>query len=696
MVPRAPAALAIAVDTGGTFTDCVWVERGELRILKVFSTPHDPSQAIADALRQITADKPALTLLHGTTVGTNTLLERKGARLALVTTKGFEDIIEIGRQARPKLYDFFFDRIAPLVESPMRFGIEERTAPDGTALREPAENELNDLAAAVAAGNPQAVAVSLLFSFANPQNEQRVAAILRPLRLPLSLSHVILPEFREYERTSTVVVNAYLQPVMENYLRRLNERVAEQSGRGRIFVMQSSGGITALSSASSQPVRTVLSGPAGGVVGAAAMARRSGFERIIAFDMGGTSTDVSLVDGDPRPASEGEIAGLPVRVPMLDIHTVGAGGGSIARFDAAGALRVGPESAGADPGPICYGRGQQPTVTDANLLLGRIRPENFLGGSFQLDFDRTRRVVSEWLRKQGTTLSPAQFAEGVIRVVNATMEKAIRVVSIERGYDPREFALVAFGGAGGLHACELAVALGIPRVIVPALPGALSAYGILVSDIVKDYSRTVLWGSAKELDQLDLAEEFSKLEEAAQDDFQREDWHDPRRLRFTRSLDVRYRGQGFELNVPLAGPQSQKALSAFHSEHQRRYGYSHPEREVEIVTIRLRATLPSLVKPTFKPRQQPATEARAKRVQIGIGGKMTRVELREREQLRVNRAYRGPAVITEYSATTVVLTGMRYSVDRAGNLIIETLQRTRTGSIAGSNRIRRKQKRDAR
>ena len=676
MAPRAPATLAIAVDTGGTFTDCVWVERGEVRILKVFSTPHDPSQAIADALRQITADKPALTLLHGTTVGTNTLLERKGARLALVTTKGFEDIIEIGRQARPKLYDFFFDRIAPLVESPMRFGIEERTAPDGTALREPAENELNDLAAAVAAGNPQAVAVSLLFSFANPQNEQRVAAILRPLRLPLSLSHVILPEFREYERTSTVVVNAYLQPVMENYLRRLNERVAEQSEQGRIFVMQSSGGITALSSASSQPVRTVLSGPAGGVVGAAAMARRSGFERIIAFDMGGTSTDVSLVDGDPRPASEGEIAGLPVRVPMLDIHTVGAGGGSIARFDAAGALRVGPESAGADPGPICYGRGQQPTVTDANLLLGRIRPGNFLGGSFQLDFERTRRVVSAWLRKQGTTLSLEQFAEGVIRVVNATMEKAIRVVSIERGYDPREFTLVAFGGAGGLHACELAVALGIPRVIVPALPGALSAYGILVSDIVKDYSRTVLWkvGSAKELDKLDLAGEFSALEEAAQDDFQSEDWHDPRRLRFTRSLDVRYRGQGFELNVPLAGPQSQKALSAFHSEHQRRYGYSHPDREIEIVTIRLRATLPSLVKPTFKPRQQPATEARAKRVQIGIGGKMTRVELREREQLRMNRAYRGPAVITEYSATTVVLTGMRYSVDRAGNLIIETLQ----------------------
>jgi N-methylhydantoinase A len=363
-----------------------------------------------------------------------------------------------------------------------------------------------------------------------------------------------------------------------------------------------------------------------------------------------------------------------VRVPMVDIHTVGAGGGSIARFDAAGALRVGPESAGAEPGPICYGRGEQPTVTDANLLLGRIRPENFLGGSFQLDLERTRRVTSEWLRKQATRLSLEEFAEGVVRVVNATMEKAIRVVSIERGYDPREFTLVAFGGAGGLHACELAVALGIPRVIVPALPGALSAYGILVSDIVKDYSRTVLWkaSSAKGLEGIKVAGEFAALEEDAQDDFQREDWHDPRLLRFTRSLDVRYRGQGFELNVPLAGKQSKKALGAFHSEHERRYGYSHPERDVEIVTVRLRATLPSLVKADFQSRaQKPATKG-VKNVQIRMGGKPMRAELRERQDLRVNRSYRGPAVIIEYSATTVVLPGMRYNIDRAGNLMIQT------------------------
>jgi N-methylhydantoinase A len=677
MAARA-ATLRVAVDTGGTFTDCVWIERGALRILKVFSTPHDPSHAIADALHKIAGDTP-VTLLHGTTVGTNTLLERKGARVALVTTKGFEDVIEIGRQARPKLYDFFFDRIEPLVPAELRFGLEERTADGGAIVQAPSERDIAHLAAEVRQARPEAIAVSLLFSFANPQNEQRVAHALEKLRLPLSLSHVVLPEFREYERTSTVVMNAYLQPVMARYLERLEARVAGQGKSGRIFVMQSSGGITALESAASQPVRTVLSGPAGGVVGAAAMARRSGFEGIISFDMGGTSTDVALVDGTPRPASEGEVAGLPVRVPMLDIHTVGAGGGSIARFDAAGALRVGPESAGADPGPICYGRGGEPTVTDANLLVGRIRPEKFLGGDFQLDLERTRRTVSEWLHRRVTRLTLEEFADGVIRVVNATMEKAIRVVSIERGYDPRQFTLVAFGGAGGLHACELALALGIPRVIVPALPGALSAYGILVSDIVKDYSRTLLWPvkSADDLDERRLIAEFSKLEASAHKDFQREGWHERGGLVITRSVDVRYRGQGFELNVPL-GAKARGALTAFHGEHQRRYGYSHPEREVEVVTVRLRAVLPSAVTPVSDRRKKPTRkEPRGKSLQVRFGGKLVRTELREREHLRPNRTYRGPAVITEYSATTVVLPGMRYRIDQAGNLVIHTREGTK-------------------
>ena len=458
MPPTSP--LRIAIDTGGTFTDCVWVERGHLRLLKVFSTPSDPAQAIAEAVRRI-AGESATVLLHGTTVGTNTLLQRKGARVALVTTAGFEDVIEIGRQARPKLYDFFFDRVEPLVPAALRFGLDERVDSEGDILKQPSPDQLAILRDKIQAQHAEAVALSLLFSFANPTHEHAVERALQNLGIPLSVSHKILPEFREYERTSTVVVNAYLQPVMQRYLESLEERLRRSSAKSRpnLFVMQSSGGITTLAAAMREPVRTVLSGPAGGVVGAQATARLSQFEQIISFDMGGTSTDVALVDHQATASTQSEVAGLPLGVPMLDIHTVGAGGGSLARFDAAGALRVGPESAGADPGPICYGRGTLPTVTDANLLLGRLQPHRFLGGDFQLDLERTRRIVGEWLREQASRLSLEQFAAGMIRVVNATMEKAIRVVSIERGYDSRQFALVAFGGAGGLHACDLAAAL---------------------------------------------------------------------------------------------------------------------------------------------------------------------------------------------------------------------------------------------
>ncbi len=621
-MPRRSPPLRIAIDTGGTFTDCVWVdaEAGRLRMLKVFSTPADPSQAIVEALRKIS---PAgdLILLHGTTVGTNTLLQRKGARTALVTTAGFEDAIEIGRQARPKLYDFFFDRIEPLVPKDLRFGINERTASNGEILTSPTPEELQTLAKQIAQANPQSIAISLLFSFANPKNEQAVAEALTSLAIPLSISHQILPEFREYERTSTVVINAYLQPIMQRYLENLGTRVAAgappaglevrqhsveerrfsaaksiprdgasapAATRPRIFVMQSSGGITALSTAAREPVRTVLSGPAGGVVGAAATARASGFDRIIAFDMGGTSTDVSLVEGSIATATDAHVIGLPISIPMLDIHTVGAGGGSLARFDAAGVLRVGPESAGADPGPICYGRGPQPTVTDANLILGRLQPTRFLGGDFTLDLDRTRAVTKEWLRKEwlkknSSPLSLEKFAAGVIRVVNATMEKAIRVVSIERGRDPRQFALVAFGGAGGLHACALAEALSIPHVIVPAFPGALSALGILASDVVKDYSRTVLWRVAGKVPTQELNREFSALEKSAAKDFREEAWQG--RPQYNRSVDLRYRGQGYELNIPF----TKNLLHDFQQEHHRRYGYTHPNREVELVTLRLRA-----------------------------------------------------------------------------------------------------------
>jgi N-methylhydantoinase A len=716
-MPRRPQPLRVAIDTGGTFTDCVWTDAsGHLRMLKVFSTPADPSQAIVEALGKV-IHEGELIILHGTTVGTNTLLERKGARAALVTTTGFEDAIEIGRQARPKLYDFFFDRVEPLVPADLRFGVEERTACDGEILTSPTPADLESLASRVGAKHPESIAISLLFSFANPKNELSIAEVLKPLGVPLSISHQILPEFREYERTSTVVINAYLQPVMQRYLENLQSRVgagdsparlwvaqrfsaAKTSSKSkrafapaapqitpRIFVMQSSGGITALASASREPVRTVLSGPAGGVVGAAASARRSGFERIIAFDMGGTSTDVSLVEGAPTTANDAQVAGFPVSVPMLDIHTVGAGGGSLARFDAGGVLRVGPDSAGADPGPICYGRGTQPTVTDANLLLGRLQPKQFLGGDFTLDLDRTLRITREWLKKQGSPLTLERFAAGVIRVINATMEKAIRVVSIERGRDPRDFALVAFGGAGGLHACALAESLSIPHVIVPALPGALSALGILVSDVVKDYSRSVLLSVATKLPHERLAQEFTALEKRAARDFHQEDWQG--QVHYQRSADIRYRGQGYELNLPF----TRNLLTDFHKEHKRRYGYAHSTREVELVTLRLRATVESpgfeakivrvgtahagtgtlvslpRAKPRGPGRAMPGSPATTK-APVLFDGRRLSTSIYSRDALQAGKHCSGPAIITEYSATTVIPPNKRFHVDTEQNVVI--------------------------
>ncbi|HEX3322702.1 MAG TPA: hydantoinase/oxoprolinase family protein [Terriglobales bacterium] len=650
--------LRVAVDTGGTFTDCVWVESGRVRMLKVFSTPNDPSIAIAEALEQI-GIRGKLILLHGTTVGTNTLLQRKGARIALVTTRGFEDAIEIGRQARPNLYDFFFEKVPPLVSKDLRYGVDERTGRDGLVLRAPTNEELAGMAEVLRIARPEAVAVSLLFSFANPANEKAVGAALGPLGVPLSISHEILPEFREYERTSTVTVNAYLQPTMQRYLEGLAER-ASHGRKASVFVMQSSGGIAALETAAREPVRTILSGPAGGIVGAAEMAKASGFDRIISFDMGGTSTDVALVDRRTRTESQSEIAGLAVGVPMLDIHTVGAGGGSLARFDAAGALRVGPESAGADPGPVAYGRGTQPTVTDANLLLGRLRPDRFLGGGFQLDFERTESITREWLKKNQSGLSLAQFAAGVIRVVNATMEKAIRVVSVERGYDPRDFALVAFGGAGGLHACELAEALAIPTVIVPALPGALSAFGILVSDVVKDFSRTVLLRVKDQLPQDRLHCEFEALETRAEKEFSAEGWAS--RPKHVRSIDVRYRGQGYELNVPA----NASVIHEFHELHRQRYGYVHLEREVELVTLRLRSLVRS---PRTTISQKTVT-----RKAVALKACPTSKEgftIYDRETLPISKRVSGSAIVTEYSATTVVPARKQFWIDRAGNLIIQ-------------------------
>jgi N-methylhydantoinase A len=586
-----------------------------------------------------------------------------------VTTEGFEDSIEIGRQNRPRLYDFFFEKDPPLAPPELRFGVKERVSAEGEVLCAPDQAGLADLKNRVAQAKPQAIALSLLFSFANPQNERAVAEALSGLGVPISISHQILPEFREYERASTVMVNAYLQPVMETYLEGLERRTAERGGSGkgaRIFVMQSSGGITALATAAQQPVRTVLSGPAGGVVGAAAVAQRSGFGRIITFDMGGTSTDVALVDGHPATTNEADVAGLPVRVPVLDIHTVGAGGGSLARFDAGGALRVGPESAGADPGPICYGKGEQPTVTDANLLLGRLPADQFLGGDFQLDVARTRQIVERWLKQQGSRLSVEEFAAGVVRVVNANMEKALRVVSIERGYDPRQFALVAFGGAGAMHACELAQSLRIPRVMVPVYPGALSALGILISDVVKDHSRTVLL-RVRELPAAKLNGIYAELQQAIAAELKKEQWKGSPRYEAT--ADLRYRGQGYEINLPYG----RDMLQRFHTEHERRYGYSSPEREVEIVTVRLRGRIASPENLRSMRVENPSAKLKREDAMVWFGGKPRKAAVIPRAVLQGAKRYRGPAIITEYSATTVVPPGLVFQADKAGNLLVEVL-----------------------
>ncbi len=671
----ANSAIRIAIDSGGTFTDCVWLDGSTLRVLKVFSTPADPAEAIAGAVQKIAGSTEQVTVLHGTTVGTNTLLQRKGARVAFVTTAGFEDSIEIGRQHRPKLYDFFFEREPALAPAELRFAVKERTSAEGVILHDPEPAALAALVERIAAERPQAIALSLLFSFANPCNERAVADALGKLNLPVSISHEILPEFREYERASTVLVNAYLQPVMQTYLYKLQERAGEGK-ESRIFVMQSSGGITALETAAQQPVRTVLSGPAGGIVGAAAVSARSGFERIITFDMGGTSTDVALVDGQPATTNEADVAGLPVRVPVLDIHTVGAGGGSLARFDAGGSLRVGPESAGADPGPICYGKGDRPTVTDANLLLGRLPADQFLGGDFQLNLPRTQRRVREWLKENGSKFSLEEFAEGIVRVVNANMEKAIRVVSIERGYDPRQFSLVAFGGAGAMHACELAQALRIPRVIVPAYPGALSALGILISDVVKDHSRTVLLRVALASGQTDAGKPrilplkkldgiFSELQRNIAAELKKEEWKG--RAIFEPSCDVRYRGQGYELNLPY----SSDLLSRFHGEHKRRYGYSSPEREVEIVTVRMRGRVASPEKLSRLRIQTGAGKLQQSSTMVHFAGKNYKTPIMPRDLLKPGRTYRGPAIISEYSATSVVPPAFSFHKDPHGSLVIE-------------------------
>jgi N-methylhydantoinase A len=652
--PSGPSTPLVAVDTGGTFTDLVLLRDGKITTLKVPSTPADPSQAVLDGLRQLLPTGVAFDMVHGSTVATNALLERRGSRVVLITNRGFEDVIEIGRQNRPQLYALVGHRLPPLVARVDRLGVAGRLGPEGEEIEPLDPAELRDLSARVAGHAPDAIAIALLHSYADPAHERAVATAVSSSALPVSVSSEIVPEFREYERTSTTVVNAYVAPIVDRYLGRL----AAEAGADRTRIMGSNGGALPLERARREPVHTVLSGPAGGVVGALAWARRAGHDRVISFDMGGTSTDVSLLPGRPLRTREFEIAGQPVAIPVLDIHTVGAGGGSIARVDPGGSLRVGPRSAGAEPGPICYGRGgTDVTVTDAHVWLGRLPADAFLDGARKLDHEAIREPLAHLAVQLGT--SPEDAAEGVIAVADAAMERALRVISVERGYDPVEFAVVAFGGAGGLHVADLTERLGARVAIVPPDPGLLSAYGMLASPVTQELSRTILTrGAAPDAGRLVHAA-LAELESDARGTMVAAGF-DPGTVSVERWIDARYRGQSFELAVP-----AEDWVSRFHEAHRERYGYARPESSVEAVTARVVVASPP---PPLAVATLPVANGTPPwtSTDVILGGRALLAKRVRRRDLRPGHRLTGPAVVQEYSGTTWLPPGWTLEVDPSG------------------------------
>lgn len=650
--------LLIGIDTGGTFTDFVVFDGERVEHHKEPSTPDDPSLALLRGLQQVLRGRKGAHIVYGSTVATNALLERTGARVALITNEGFEDVIEIGRQARDSIYDIDVTKQSPLVPPERRIGLVERCNADGSVHQALEDSEVQRALERLNECHVEAVAVCLLHSYANPDSERTIAsAIRRSADMFCSVSHEVVAEFREYERFSTTVVNSYVGPVMSGYLSALEQKLESAT----VKVMQSNGGIVPLRTAAAFPVRTVLSGPAGGTVGGLEVAKVAGYQDVITFDMGGTSTDVSLCPGQLSRTSEGQVAGMPIRLPIIDVHTVGAGGGSIAFMDEGGSLRVGPRSAGASPGPICYARGgREPTVTDANLYLGRLSPDDFLGGQLRLEV----AAVHDAMERLGAELNmtPAEAAEGIIRVVNSAMERALRTISLERGFDPGDFTLVCFGGAGAMHAADLASALGIPRVLVPRGAGVLSAVGMIVADFTRDYSRTVML-KADDIDVADLYSIFHDLEERARKDCSADGVTN---VSFERSADLRYVGQGYELEVPMG----EDLVPSFHALHERRYGYCQPRRPCQVVTLRLRALSPTSKAPVLQKAPASVKRGSERRIDMTFGGEIFSGDLVNRESLETGKLVAGPALVVEYSTTTVIPPGFVGGIDSAANLIL--------------------------
>lgn len=638
------------IDTGGTFSDCIVLTEQGAVVHKRLSTPSAPEQAVLAGLSELQAQTSVQQLVHGTTVATNALLERKGAKVALFVTAGFADLLVIGRQNRPALYDLNVQRPEPLYSYVLE--VNERMGAQGEILTALTQVEIERLLAALPP-DIEAVAVGFLFAYAWPEHEQMLAAALRQKGLSVSASHEVLPVYREYERLSTTVANAFLQPVMQRYMQQLQQGLQDLPAR----LMQSNGGSLAPETVAKLPVRCALSGPAGGLIGAREVGRRMGQNQLLTFDMGGTSTDVALLDNQLLLQTGANIGGIPLALPMLDIHTVGAGGGSLVRVDAGGALRVGPESAGAYPGPMCYGQGQQLTVTDAHVFLGRIPADSRLGGSLELQTQALEPAFNQLA--QALNSSVEQAAAGVLAVANANMERALRVVSVERGHNPADYSLFCFGGAGGLHACDLAVSLGINKVIVPAFAGVFSALGMLFADHLEDRSQTVL--GRVQLEEPELKTAFAELQTRF------DPLPDSAEVRYEPELDLRYAGQSFEITVPWQ-ENIEVSCEAFHAAHERLHGYSRPQAALELVTLRLRRLVPA--PPVSLPllAAQPVSEPVLRRVWFDG---WREVSAWRREQLNPGQIITGPALVLEDTSTLVITPEFTACLDLNGHLILE-------------------------
>lgn len=678
----------VTVDTGGTFSDFVYVNEAtrEISVAKIPSTPDDPSRAILSGIEQLiekgVSAEDIRYFCHGTTVGTNALLEGKGVRTGLLVTKGYRGIYEVGEQSRPHgpaIFNMMYDKPAMLVP-PRRTGeVAERVAFDGEVLLRLDEVALRETLRAFKADDVQSIAVCLLFSFVAPAHEQRVREIIAE-EIPgcsVSLSSEIVPLIREYYRLSTTVINAYLQPILARYIDNLDNRLREAGvGTRQKFIMQSNGGMSTFAATAKKAVATVLSGPAGGITASEQACRTTGFQNLVTFDMGGTSCDVALIkDGKPSVANRGKVEGRDVALPMIDINTVSAGGGTLSHVNQFGELVVGPHSAGAVPGPACYMRGgTRPTITDCNLVLGYLSPDNFLGGKMRLDVDLARRAVESVVAAPlGKTVTGA--AEGIVRIINVKMQEAIKAVSTMRGHDLRDFMLLAFGGAGPLHACRVAADLGMAGVVVPLYPGVYSAMGLVMSDVKHDYIRSRLTALTA-TDEAEINAIFAALERQARADLAEEEFgRDQTAIEY--ALDMRYAGQGYEVTLACAAPLPPGGMQAlrhsFDEEHRRTFGHTAPDEPVEIVSYRLRGIgrVPPVELPRYEPKGLAAAKAIRERRAATFDGRTVDCPVYQREGLDVGAEVTGPAIIDQLDCTTVLPPGQTARVDAYKNLIIK-------------------------